>query len=176
MTQCSWARCCNSRLKEQKVPRYRRREGCTLTNVSWPLPETPAQNPNTTSLKEEGELFNLKVEEFPHNSRLTAPLSDYRCMMDSMVSERSKFLTCNSKFVQKFAMPSIVLNDSMSSPYGIGQVEYSLINPSLRKCEITEHPTTTFFQKLFMHCEMSWGPETATESQKACTYNLQQKR
>uniref|UniRef100_A0A3B5KV65 Uncharacterized protein n=1 Tax=Takifugu rubripes TaxID=31033 RepID=A0A3B5KV65_TAKRU len=30
--------------------------------------------------------------------------------------------------------------------------------------------------KLFMHCEISWGPEKATESQKACTYNLQEKR
>ncbi|XP_011611339.1 zona pellucida sperm-binding protein 3 [Takifugu rubripes] len=73
------------------------------------------------------------------------------CMMDSMVSERSKFLTCNSKYVQKFAMPTVVLNDSMSSPFGLGQ-------------------------KLFMHCEISWGPEKATESQKACTYNLQEKR
>lgn len=97
--------------------------------------------------------------------------------MDSMVSERSKFLTCNSKYVQKFAMPAIVLNDSMSSPFGLGQVEYCLINPSFRKCEITEHHHHHLLsQKLFMHCEMSWGPEKATESHKACTYNLQQKR
>lgn len=100
------------------------------------------------SLKEEGELFNMKVEEFPDNSRLTAQLSDCRCMMDSMVSERSKFLTCNSKYVQKFTMPAIVLNDSMSSPFGLGQVEHCLINPSLRKCEITEHPPPPSFPEI----------------------------
>lgn len=99
------------------------------------------------SLKKEGELFNLKADEFPDNSRLTARLSDYRCMMDSMVSARSKFLTCNSKYVQKFAMPTVVLNDSMSSPFGLGQVEHFLLNPSFRKCKITEHPTTTFFPR-----------------------------
>lgn len=65
-------------------------------------------------------------------------------MMDSMVSERSKFLPCNSKYVQKFAMPTVVLNDSKSSPFGAGQVQYFLINPSFKKCEITEHSTTTF--------------------------------
>lgn len=84
------------------------------------------------------------MDDFLDDSRLTARLSDHRCMMDSMVSERSKFLTCNSKHVQKFAMPAVVLNDSMSSPFGLGQVQYLLINPTFRKCEITEHSTTFF--------------------------------
>lgn len=64
-------------------------------------------------------------------------------MMDSMASTNSKFLPFKSKSVQKFVMPAIVLNDSLSSP--IEQVKYFLINLSFRKGERTEPPPPFFF-------------------------------
>lgn len=51
-------------------------------------------------------------------------LCDYRCMMDSMASEHSKFLPIDSKSVLKFSMPSIVLNDSLSLSSAVEQVKY----------------------------------------------------
>lgn len=94
-------------------------------------------------------------------------------MLDGKMSDKSKFLPCSSKSVQKFDMPTIVLNGSMSS--ATEQVKYFLINPAFRERENLTTPPH-FPQKLFMHCETSWGPEKATESQKACNYNLKEKR
>lgn len=51
-------------------------------------------------------------------------MSHYRCMRDSVVSERSKFLPSDSKSVLIFAMPAIVLNDSLSLTSTVEQVEY----------------------------------------------------
>lgn len=71
-------------------------------------------------------------------------------MMDSMVSANSKFLPYKSKSVQRFAMPTIALNDSLSPP--MEQVKYFLINPSFRKCEIT----SLFFVTEIVHALRSF--------------------
>lgn len=50
-------------------------------------------------------------------------MSDYRCMMDSLVNERSGFLLSGSKSVVRFGMPAVVLGDSGSFASTRGQVE-----------------------------------------------------
>lgn len=50
-------------------------------------------------------------------------MSDYRCMMDSLVNERSRFLLSGSKSVVRFGMPAVVLGDSGSFSSANRQVE-----------------------------------------------------
>lgn len=95
-------------------------------------------------------------------------------MMDSLVSERSKFLPSDSKSVLKFGVPAIALNDSLSLPSTREQVGYFGSLFSWKKCTFKISPSFLLSQKLFMHCETAVGPEKATEVHKACNYDMQE--
>ncbi|XP_068607060.1 zona pellucida sperm-binding protein 3 [Brachionichthys hirsutus] len=69
------------------------------------------------------------------------------CMIDAEVTDQSKFHDGPSKMIQKFSVGSFVFKDRAS---------------------ISALP-----QQLYMHCEMSVGDVTPTQSSKACNYDLE---
>uniref|UniRef100_A0A8C6K597 Zona pellucida glycoprotein 3c n=1 Tax=Nothobranchius furzeri TaxID=105023 RepID=A0A8C6K597_NOTFU len=68
------------------------------------------------------------------------------CMMDGKVVTQSKFLSGDSKMIQKFSVGAFIFRQGVSS---------------------TSPQVTQFF----MHCEVSAGPLAPTPSAKACSYD-----
>ncbi|XP_041838382.1 zona pellucida sperm-binding protein 3 [Melanotaenia boesemani] len=70
-------------------------------------------------------------------------IANQGCMIDGKLSMQSKFLAGDSKMVQKFSVGAFIFKDSSS----------------------------TSPQRFYMHCKMSVGPLTPSESSKACNYD-----
>uniref|UniRef100_A0A1A8MKX9 Zona pellucida glycoprotein 3c n=1 Tax=Nothobranchius pienaari TaxID=704102 RepID=A0A1A8MKX9_9TELE len=66
------------------------------------------------------------------------------CMVDGKVVTQSKFLSGDSKMIQKFSVGAFIFRQGVSS---------------------------TSPQQFFMHCEVSAGPLAPTPSAKACSYD-----
>ncbi|XP_067352714.1 zona pellucida sperm-binding protein 3 [Channa argus] len=79
----------------------------------------------------------------PTSSPKYTVIDNQGCMIDSNVTDQSKFLTSASKTVQKFTVGAFMFKDAVS----------------------------TSSQKLYMHCEIATGALTATPSSKACNYD-----
>ncbi|XP_010732496.2 zona pellucida sperm-binding protein 3 [Larimichthys crocea] len=71
------------------------------------------------------------------------------CMVDGKVSYQSKFLTGSSKMVQKFSVGALIFKDQAS---------------------------TSSSKQLYMHCDISLGELTPTQSSKACNYDSTSKK
>lgn len=96
------------------------------------------------------------------------------CMVDGVVSDHSKFLTSNSKLVQRFTMPAVAFDTNSPSSIKVDS-KATWINSELRECK-TESLYPPSPQKLYMHCQIAVGHENATESHKTCNYDPANKR
>ncbi|CAJ1052664.1 zona pellucida sperm-binding protein 3 [Xyrichtys novacula] len=86
----------------------------------------------------------------PNSSPKYTVIDNQGCMIDSKLTDQSKFLTGNSKTMQKFSIGALVFKDSVSS--------------------------SSSSQQLYMHCEISMGKLTPTTSSKACSYDATSKK
>ncbi|XP_078132788.1 LOW QUALITY PROTEIN: zona pellucida sperm-binding protein 3 [Sander vitreus] len=72
-------------------------------------------------------------------------IDNYGCMVDSMRTEKSKFLSDTSQMALRFSVAAVIFKDRIS--------------------------TSSSSQQLYMHCDVSMGPRTPTESSKTCNYD-----
>ncbi|KAF1394804.1 hypothetical protein PFLUV_G00004950 [Perca fluviatilis] len=72
-------------------------------------------------------------------------IDNYGCMVDSMMTDRSKFLSDPSQTALRFSVAAVIFKDMIS--------------------------TLSSSQQLYMHCDVSMGPLTPTESSKTCNYD-----
>ncbi|XP_073329199.1 zona pellucida sperm-binding protein 3 [Pagrus major] len=92
--------------------------------------------------------FMTASQDSTSNPKYTI-IDNQGCMIDGKVTVQSKFLMGASKMVQKFSVGSLIFKDTASSASS---------------------------QELFMHCEISMGNLTPTQSSKACSYDATTKK
>ncbi|XP_072240047.1 zona pellucida sperm-binding protein 3 [Leuresthes tenuis] len=107
-----------------------------------------ASGPDKTTGSEDQRMYIKKCfvaasQDLNLQPRYTV-IDNQGCMIDNKITLQSKFLAGDSKMVQKFSVGTFIFNDSAS---------------------------TTSPKQLYMHCEMSMGPLTPTQSSKACNYD-----
>ncbi|XP_029017133.1 zona pellucida sperm-binding protein 3 [Betta splendens] len=81
----------------------------------------------------------------PTSSPSYTLIDNQGCMIDGKVSATSAFLTGASKTSLRFRVTAFIFKDAVSS--------------------------SSSTQKLYMHCEIAVGPQTATPALKACNYD-----
>uniref|UniRef100_A0A3Q2Q399 Zona pellucida glycoprotein 3c n=1 Tax=Fundulus heteroclitus TaxID=8078 RepID=A0A3Q2Q399_FUNHE len=86
----------------------------------------------------------VTVSQDPYSHPRYTVINNQGCMIDSKKSGQSKFLSGDSKMVQKFSMGAFVFQESAA---------------------------TASEQQFYLHCEMNVGPSTPTPSRKACNYD-----
>ncbi|XP_034543600.1 zona pellucida sperm-binding protein 3 [Notolabrus celidotus] len=86
----------------------------------------------------------------PNSNPKYTVIDNHGCMIDGKLTDQSKFLTGDSKMVQKFSIGALIFKDSISS--------------------------SSSSQQLYMHCEISVGKLTPTASSKACNYDATTKK
>ncbi|XP_069021938.1 zona pellucida sperm-binding protein 3 [Embiotoca jacksoni] len=87
--------------------------------------------------------FMTASQDFNSHPKYTI-IDNQGCMIDSKVMPLSKFVPGTSKTVQNFCVGALLFQDKVSN---------------------------TSTQLLYMHCDISLGPQTPTPSSKACNYD-----
>ncbi|XP_068178602.1 zona pellucida sperm-binding protein 3 isoform X2 [Antennarius striatus] len=85
----------------------------------------------------------------PRSNPKYTVIDNQGCLIDGMMTDQSKFHDGPSKIIQKFSVGAIVFKD---------------------KASISLSP-----QQLYMHCDISVGDVTPTQSSKACNYDPETK-
>ncbi|XP_059207763.1 zona pellucida sperm-binding protein 3 [Centropristis striata] len=85
----------------------------------------------------------MTATQDPNSSTKHVVIDNRGCMVDSKVTSQSKYIAGTSKLALKFSVGSMIFQGSSSSTS----------------------------QQLYMHCDISLGSSTATESAKACHYD-----
>ncbi|TKS69128.1 Zona pellucida sperm-binding protein 3 [Collichthys lucidus] len=92
--------------------------------------------------------FMTAAQDYNTNPKYIV-IDNQGCMVDGKVSYQSKFLTGSSKMVQKFSVGALIFKDQAS---------------------------TSSSKQLYMHCDVSLGELTPTQSSKACNYDFTSKK
>ncbi|KAM7009831.1 zona pellucida sperm-binding protein 3 [Tautogolabrus adspersus] len=107
-----------------------------------------AKRPTGTTRSGDQRMFVNKcfmtASSNPNSSPKYTVIDNHGCMIDSKLTEQSKFLTGDSKMAQKFSVGALIFKDSVSS--------------------------SSSTQQLYMHCELYVGTVAPTKSSKACNY------
>ncbi|XP_035515495.1 zona pellucida sperm-binding protein 3 [Morone saxatilis] len=87
----------------------------------------------------------MTASQNPNSNPKYTVIDNQGCMIDGVVTDQSKFITDSSKMTQKFSVGALIFQDNIS--------------------------TSSSSQQLYMHCEVSMGILTPTQSSKACNYD-----
>ncbi|KAG8015138.1 Zona pellucida sperm-binding protein 3 [Nibea albiflora] len=112
-----------------------------------------AKKPDSTASSGDQRLYVNKcfmtASQDSNSSPKYTVIDNQGCMVDSKVSYQSKFLSGSSKMVQKFSVGALIFKDQAS---------------------------TSSSKQLYMHCDISLGKLTPTQSSKACNYDSTNKK
>ncbi|XP_054459756.1 zona pellucida sperm-binding protein 3 [Anoplopoma fimbria] len=81
----------------------------------------------------------------PNSTPKYTIIQNQGCMVEGKVNKDSKFLPCTSMMVQKFSVGAFIFKEKVS--------------------------TYSSSQQLYLHCEVSLGPLTPSQTSKACNYD-----
>ncbi|XP_071359531.1 zona pellucida sperm-binding protein 3 [Trachinotus anak] len=113
-----------------------------------------AKQPENTARSGDQRLYINKcfmtAYQDPYSTPKYTVIDNQGCMIDSKVTVQSKFLSGDSKMVQKFSVGALVFKD--------------MVSPSSSS------------QQLYMHCEISKGKLSPTLTSKACNYDPMTKK
>ncbi|KAM9363609.1 zona pellucida sperm-binding protein 3 [Symphorus nematophorus] len=113
-----------------------------------------AKGPDSIARSGSQRLYINRCFMTPSQSSNSSPkytvIDNYGCMTDGKVTTQSKFLPGASKMVLKFSLGSMIFKDVASS--------------------------SSSTQQLYMHCEISRGKPTPTQSSKSCNYDPTSKK